>query len=103
MKDENFKKEINVSNGKIIYKKTDGYSILHSIQYGVIDENKKLEKILRFNMWDDFSFSAYLFEGEEERVIEFEIDKQNPLYTPIINFLGKETQFLLEDDESRNK
>ena len=38
MKYENFKKEINVSNGKIIYIKTDGYSISHSIQYGVIDE-----------------------------------------------------------------
>ena len=96
-------KEINVSNGKIIYKKTEGYSVSHSIQYGIIDENKKLKKILKLNMWDDFSFSGYLFEGEEEHVIEFEIDKQNPLYTPLINFLGKETQFLLEDDESRNK
>ena len=96
-------KKIDVKSGKIVYCKSTNYSEPHRIEYAVTNENNKIEKILKFNMQDDYSFSGYIFGDEETRTIEFQIDKQNPLYIPIINFLGNEKQFELQDDESRNK
>jgi len=102
MKDK-IQKKIDVNGGKIFYCKSIGYSESHRIEYAVTNENNKVEKILKFNMWDDYSFSGYIFGDEETRTIEFEIDKQNPLYSPIIKFLGNEKQLEIQDDESRNK
>lgn len=99
----NIKKVVDIKNGKIFYCKSTGYSESHRIEYFVINKNNKVEKILKFNMWDDYSFSGYIFGNEETRTIEFEIDKQNPLYIPIIKFLGNEKQLEIQDDESRNK
>jgi hypothetical protein len=96
---EEIKKKINVNNGKIS-SYTDSRFI--QIQYTVLEKQEK--KILRFNMWDDFSFSGFqIGMNYNERKLEFEINNENPLYEPLLKFLNNEKEILIDDDESRNK
>lgn len=96
-------KVINIKNGKIICRETDGYSISTSFRFFVLDENGKPLKNFDFNMWDDFSFAANkrnLNLEKDLKEIEFVIEKENPMYIPIKKFLRDEESFLLDDDDT---
>lgn len=96
-------KVINIKNGKIICRETDGYSISTSFRFFVLDENGKPLKNFDFNMWDDFSFAANkrnLNLEKDLKEIEFVIEKENPMYLPIKKFLRDEESFLLDDDDT---
>lgn len=94
-------KKINIKDGKIVYTQTTGYSTFVGIQYAVFNEKRNIEKILKFNMWDDFSFSGFpMDENYNEKTLEFQIDKDNLLFEPILKFLDDKKEFLLDDDES---
>lgn len=96
-------KTIDIKNGKIMCRESEGYTISTSFRYFVLDENGKPMKNFDFNMWDDFSFAANkrnLHLEENLKKIEFVIEKENPMYIPIKNFLNGEESFILDDDDT---
>ena len=96
---EKVRRKIKVSDGYVIYAKDKGYAgDVIEASYAVVDEeNKDVKKIISFNMWDDFSFSAW---GSGEESIDFTIDKENPLYNPLKKFLNKDGSILIDDDDT---
>lgn len=99
-------KKIDVKDGYIVYNKVRAYVEGTYINYRILNENRKVEKVLSFNMWDDFSFSGTIYNEEkldkidEMKELEFVIDKENLMYNPLKQLLGEEKQFLLDDDNS---
>ena len=94
-------KRIDTKDGKIIYQKNpNGYITFFSITYLKLNKENKPEKRLKFSMWDDFQF-----EGEPKEFnlldlekIEFDIEKDNPLFESIKRFLDEDKEFVLDDD-----
>lgn len=104
MKD--FEKRINTKNGLLIYTVKNEYSCHHRISYiEFIDKENRVIKQLSFCMWDDFCFYARktdekFDENNKLEDIEFDIDKDNPLYTPLKKFLKEDEIFCLDDDDT---
>lgn len=102
---EDFRKttEIEKGKGKIIYIRNKGYTLFRGIIYGVLNDEGDLIKTISFNMWDDFSFSADTLDYEEYKKdnLKFKIEKENPLYKPLKDFLGEDKEFLLDDDTTK--
>ena len=99
----NIEKVLDIKNGRIFVRESENYSISTSFRYFVLDENGKPLKNFDFNMWDDFSFVANkrnLNLEHDLKEIDFVIEKENPMYTPIKKFLNGEKRFVLDDDET---
>lgn len=99
--EKGIEKRIDTKNGKIIYQKVpNGYITFFKIVYIKCDEENKPEKRLQFSMWDDFQFEGAPKEYDllNLKKIVFDIEKENILYGPIKRFLGKDTEFTLDDD-----
>lgn len=95
-------KKVDVKHGKLVYCEDEVHVTFYGITYFVEDKEGNLEKSIKFNMWDDFSFSGYIKnKSEENNSLEFEIEKDNIIYNAMNKFLGKEQQITIEDDGSR--
>lgn len=102
MEKRNIDKKITVKNGKLRYSETEGYVTFYTITYFIEDGEGNLKKSIKFNMWDDFSFSGYIKkDSNENNSLEFEIEEDNNIYHSISNFLRKDTEISIEDDENR--
>lgn len=99
--EKGIEKRIDTKNGKIIYQKVpNGYITFFKILYIKFNKENKPEKRLQFSMWDDFQFEGAPKEYDllNLKKIVFDIEKENILYGPIKRFLGKDTEFTLDDD-----
>lgn len=102
MEKRNIDKMVDIKNGKLRYSETEAHVTFYTITYFIEDGEGKLKKSIKFNMWDDFSFSGYIKnDSNENNSLEFEIEEDNIIYNSINNFLGKDTEISIEDDESR--
>lgn len=94
-------KIIDTKDGKIIYQKIpNGYITFFKIIYIKFNEENKPEKRLQFSMWDDFQFEGAPKEYDllDLEKLDFDIEKENILYEPIKRLLGKDKEFILDDD-----
>ena len=93
-------KRIELDDGNIILLNiSKGYCCnTVTIFKGYMEENY-LEKEITLSIWDDISFRAYT-KDTDENFLEFEFDINDPLYFCISRFLGKDKEFIIEDDHA---
>lgn len=63
----------------------------------------ELDRAISFNKWDDYGFQAVCLNSNLDEInkIDFIIRKDNPLYSSINKFLGKEDLIIIDDDDTR--
>lgn len=96
-------KKIELPKGLLKYSEIyNGFIPFFTIQYAKFNEEKEIEKSLKFSMWDDFQFEAFPKDIEEleAETIDFEIEKNNPLYAILKRFLNNNKEFILDDDNT---
>lgn len=70
-----------------------------SFSKGYIKDDEVI-KTIDFAIWDDISFHAYLKEKEYSDTIDFEFDINDPIYFCLLELLGKDDIFVIDDDDS---
>lgn len=89
-------KLININDNKKIFVSYDdkSYCSQINVREAILKEGK-IDKIINFNMSDDFSFEACSNQGPE-----FTFDIEDPLYFALNRLLGNDSSLVIEDDNT---
>lgn len=78
-------------NYKFIYEKG-------KLECAVLNDKEEIIKTLDFGIEGCYDFTFYAMNFEEEtKTLVFEIDENNPLYSPLLNLI-EDRQLLIDDD-----
>lgn len=85
---------------------SDGYCTEDIHIEKVFFNNNELNKIIKFSIWDDMSFSSYIVDEElySDRIeIDYEIEIDDLIYFALNRLLGKDNILIVDDDGTREE
>lgn len=93
------------SNGNIIrITSNEGYCTHNVHIEKAFMKNENLDKIIRFSIWDDMSFSTYINNNDlysDITKIIFNIEITDQIYFALNRMLGKDNNLIIDDDDTR--